>query len=145
MHKYIYGSFFPYNLKYLYEKSNTWPDAGVDVSDEVAAEYIQPPPHGKTLGSDNNGYPCWVDIKPPSLEEMAEIKRAMRDAELDASSWLVERHRDEVEHLTSTSLSSDNYSELQVYRQKLRDWPAQHDWPDIDMPPAPDWLAELKK
>ncbi|WOE85857.1 phage tail assembly chaperone [Aeromonas veronii] len=77
--------------------------------------------------------------------ERESALRNKRDEELKKSGWLIERHRDELEHLSTTTLSAEQYAELQTYRHQLRDWPAQPGWPDIDMPPEPDWLTELKK
>lgn len=75
--------------------------------------------------------------------EHAETVRAQRDVELVNSGWLVERHRDEMEYHTATTLTAEQYTELQTYRQRLRDWPAQPGLPDINRPLPPDWLAEL--
>ena len=75
-------------------------------------------------------------------DERAKSVRAQRDAELEKSGWLVERHRDELEHLGATTLSAEQYAELQTYRQQLRDWPVQTGWPDIDMPAPPAWLEQ---
>lgn len=77
--------------------------------------------------------------------ERAKTVRAQRDAELTKSGWIVERHRDELERLTATTLTAEQYTELQTYRQQLRDWPAQPGWPNIEMPTPPDCLALLLK
>lgn len=88
----------------------------------------------------------WSQKITPTMRasERAKTVRAKRDSELEKSNWIVERHRDELEHLTTTTLTAKQYTELQAYRQKLRDWPAQSGWPDIDMPNAPDWLMNDK-
>lgn len=88
----------------------------------------------------------WSQKITPAMRvtERAKSVRAQRDAELAKSGWLVERHRDELEHLTATTLTASQYAELQTYRQQLRDWPAQQGWPDIDMPNTPDWLMNNK-
>ncbi|WP_421240149.1 phage tail assembly chaperone [Aeromonas enteropelogenes] len=89
----------------------------------------------------------WSQKITPSMRaaEIAKSVRALRDSKLSESGWLVERHRDELEHLTSTALSAEQYVELQAYRQQLRDWPEQPGWPNIEMPSPPDWLALLLK
>ena len=56
-----------------------------------------------------------------------EIKR-MVGMFLSSSDWLVTRHRDQVEGGSSTSLTSDEYTELLSYRQYLRDLSAQTDF-----------------
>lgn len=89
----------------------------------------------------------WSQKITPAMRaaEYAETVRAQRNVELANSGWLVERHRDELEHHTATTLTAEQYTELQIYRHRLRDWPARPGWPDIDMPRPPDWLAELTK
>lgn len=56
-----------------------------------------------------------------------EIKR-MVGMFLSSSDWLVTRHRDQVEGGSSTSLTSDEYTELLSYRQYLRELSAQTDF-----------------
>lgn len=86
-----------------------------------------------------------TEVANQSADEKSISSRMLRDSVLNNISWIIERHRDELEAGIATTLSVERYAELQSYRQQLRDWPAQPGWPDIEMPPAPDWLAELKK
>lgn len=78
-------------------------------------------------------------------KQRANSLRALRDVEIRETSWLVERHRDEQDAATATTLTAEQYAELLAYRQQLRDIPTHTDWPCIDMPPVPEWLSELKK
>lgn len=74
--------------------------------------------------------------------ELEATARTWRDAEITASQWLIERHRDESDAGTATTLTADQYKALLVYRQALRDWPTVTDFPaDSTKPVAPDWLA----
>jgi hypothetical protein len=79
------------------------------------------------------------------IHHRAKVSRANRDAILASSMWIVERHRGQVELADETSITHHQYKELLLYHQALRDWPDQPGWPDIGMPPTPDWLAELQK
>jgi hypothetical protein len=77
-----------------------------------------------------------------TTDELEATARAWRDAEITASQWLVERHRDQTDAGTATTLTGDQYAALLVYRQALRDWPTVTDFPaDSTKPIAPDWLA----
>lgn len=146
--KYLFDGFgfYPYAMRKRYEESGSWPESGVDVDEDTRNQFaLSQPPSGKVLGKADDGHPAWVEPPPPSLEERKDMARGKRDAILNATSWVVERHRDELSTETTTTLTSLQFDELQSYRQQLRDWPAQPGWPDIDMPPSPDWLAELKK
>ncbi|MDR0189766.1 phage tail assembly chaperone [Pseudomonas yamanorum] len=93
-------------------------------------------------------YLSWVDEGGKTLpllnaEEEANAERRWRDAELDAVKWLRERHRDEVELGGSTSLTADQFSELLVYMQALRDWPQSTKFPTQKYrPKKPGWIDQ---
>jgi hypothetical protein len=75
-------------------------------------------------------------------EEPVIAARAWREASLNASEWLVTRHRDEQELGRGTSLKPTQYLELLEYRQALRDWPDSLLFPAADSRPAtPLWLT----
>jgi len=81
------------------------------------------------------------------LDEAAQIaaaqagERAWRNRELFASDRLVSRHRDQHEEGDVTTLTSEQYVELQTYRRQLRDWPHALDFPDsAERPAPPSWL-----
>ncbi|PNG36625.1 hypothetical protein A1348_07080 [Pseudomonas protegens] len=60
-----------------------------------------------------------------------------------AVTWLRDRHRDQLEIKVPTALSDNQYNELLVYMQSLRDWPQSPDFPQIEhRPVAPPWIAE---
>lgn len=85
-----------------------------------------------------------ADYAPPiyTTDELETAARTWRDGEITASQWLVERHRDQTDAGTATTLTADQYKALLVYRQALRDWPTVTDFPaDSTKPVAPDWLA----
>lgn len=89
-----------------------------------------------------NGYPILVDPAPPSAEEAAETERHWRTAQLAATDGLVARDRDELEDGGGTTLTTDQYTELQTYRRALRDWPQGSFFPFSEhRPAAPRWLA----
>ncbi|PNO60463.1 phage tail assembly chaperone [Aeromonas caviae] len=115
------------------------PDSAVALTDDEYSDLLKAPSESLELRVIDGKV---VKVKPQISESWY---RDNRDIELSKTEWIVARHRDELEHLTETTLSTEQYTELQSYRQQLRDWPAQPGWPDIDMPPEPDWLAELKK
>ncbi|WP_431733740.1 tail fiber assembly protein [Escherichia coli] len=48
------------------------------MSEEDAAEFLGTPPAGKIRGSDGYGNPAWVEIPPPSLEELIEQAESER-------------------------------------------------------------------
>ncbi|HHE8443124.1 TPA: tail fiber assembly protein [Citrobacter braakii] len=98
MNKFYQGVFYPEALKDAYVSAGTWPEHAADVNDEVMAVYSQYPPEGKMLGTDNKGYPVWVDIPPLSPEERAaqaeqtrQELRVQADSEIAWRQYAVDR------------------------------------------------------
>jgi hypothetical protein len=74
----------------------------------------------------------------PDLDALAADARAKRDALLDSTQRLVDRHRDELDAGVATTLSSSTYAALQTYRQALRDLTDQDGFPlSITWPVSP--------
>lgn len=98
--------------------------------------------HGRRIAAGADGYPVLVDPPPLTPEEAAAIERAWRDVKLAATDGVVTRHRDELEEGVATTLTVEQYTELQVYRRDLRNWPEAGEFPLIEhRPKAPLWLA----
>ena len=78
-----------------------------------------------------------------TVEEAANEERRWRDLELQGVAWLRERHRDQAELGSDTTISADQYSELLTYMQQLRDWPQSVSFPDSSKRPVPpDWIKD---
>ncbi|MDC9588194.1 tail fiber assembly protein [Xenorhabdus sp. XENO-10] len=73
------NSFYPIILKQNYIDSGTWPDDGINVSNDVYSEFVgNIPPEGKVRIAGDDGLPVWEDIPPPTQEELcrhAEVKK----------------------------------------------------------------------
>ncbi|OQS42349.1 phage tail assembly chaperone [Chromobacterium haemolyticum] len=81
----------------------------------------------------------------PTSSQLAEKARLQRDNFLVATQWLVQRHRDQIEIGAATTLSADQFKELQTYRQALRDVPAQNGFPaSITWPAVPACAQEVE-
>ncbi|MHC5131771.1 phage tail assembly chaperone [Pseudomonas glycinis] len=90
----------------------------------------------------DDGYPILVDPPPPSAEEVEDIERLWRNAQLAATDGMVARDRDELEDGGGTTLTTGQYAELQAYRRELRDWPQGSSFPFSEHRPlAPRWLV----
>ncbi|WP_215807251.1 phage tail assembly chaperone [Aeromonas jandaei] len=74
------------------------------------------------------------------LHHQSSVARFQRSALISNTDWLVNRHRDELDIGSSTTITASQYSELQEYRRSLRDWPEAKGWPNLDMPTPPNWL-----
>lgn len=69
-----------YLLEDEYKAAGMWPKNGLDVSDEVSTEFAGQSPVGKKLGVGSDGMPAWVELPPPSHEQLV----AQADAEKQA-------------------------------------------------------------
>ncbi|MCO7626408.1 phage tail assembly chaperone [Pseudomonas fluorescens] len=118
------------------------PEGAVAVSFEDYALLMEGQEQGKTITRGANGYPILTDPPMPSPEVMAGMERAWRDARLAETDAVVSRHRDEIEEGGSTTLTAVQYTELQAYRRRLRDWPEDALFPSVNHRPSPpQWLA----
>lgn len=76
---------------------------------------------------------------PRNITGSPEQRKAIVVQLLSSTDWLSIRHRDQVDAEQPTSLTADQYAELLVYRQALRDWPASGDYGEA-YPMKPGWL-----
>ncbi len=137
-------AFYPDSLRDVYEASpQGWPEDGVAVTaeryEQLYSEHLQ----GRVFCAGSDGEPMTKEPDPPTPEQLAATERAWRGAQLDATDSLVQRHRDQVEEGANTTLSTEQYQELQAYRQALREWPETEGFPATDLRPvAPAWLSQ---
>lgn len=121
------------------------PDDAIPISDERYLSVIACRVDGKVRGHDAEGLPILIDPPPLSAEELEQVERVWRDAQLVQTDSLVVRHRDEVEDGSTTTLTAEQYAELQAFRRALRNWPEGDEFPLIEHRPlAPLWLAGLQ-
>jgi hypothetical protein len=121
----------------------TIPKGAKQITDELHADLVAAQSGGKLIVPDPEGYPIAIDPPPPDAETLAEAERVWRDGQLALTDPLVSRHRDEVEEGVSTSITTEQYAELQAYRRQLRDWPQGSLFPLAEhRPTAPIWLSE---
>lgn len=64
------NAFFPESLREQYELAGSWPDDGVEVTEEYFESFSIAPP-GKVRAAGDNGLPVWVDVPPPTQEEIS--------------------------------------------------------------------------
>lgn len=137
--------FYSKTTRGFYDESihSSMPDDVVEISAGHYAELMAGPLVGKVISCGDDGFPLLIDPPPPSAEMLAGAERVWRDRQLAATDPLVSRHRDEVEDGGLTSITPEQYGELQRYRRLLRDWPQGEQFPLIDhRPVAPPWLIE---
>lgn len=122
------------------------PGDAVEITRERHIELLEGQSMGLLISSDEDGYPILIDPPAQPPEIIAAGERAWRDAELTSTEWLVTRHRDEKELNLVLTLTAEQFSELLVYRQALRDWPQKSTFPDTTLRPVtPSWIADQGK
>lgn len=78
---------------------------------------------------------------PPS----ADAEREWRDAELTQMMAMRDRHRDQLEIGAATTLTAEQYAQLLVHMQDLRDWPQSPSFPDSSARPVlPGFLEQIR-
>lgn len=137
--KYFYSRIT--NGAYIDALSPSIPEDAVEITKKRYTELFTVPIDG-VIGSDESGQPVLIPNGGPTEVELVAKERAWRDAELAKSDPIVARHRDQVESGLTTTLTADQYTELQAYRTLLRDWPTHEQFPDATgRPVAPEWLV----
>ncbi|ORL70321.1 phage tail protein [Pseudomonas putida] len=134
-------AFYPAALRKVYEVTDEgWPGDAIPVESETYAKLMMGLEQGQQLCADVFGRPTTRQPDPPTVEELTAIERAWRDRQLNATDALVSRHRDELE-LGNTTLTAEQYQQLQEFRRQLRDWPELTPFPSpAGRPVMPDWL-----
>lgn len=118
------------------------PEDVVEISDSLYFELLKGQEQGKQIRPDKQGFPTLVDPPAPTVTQLSNQERMWRDAELAATDPVVARHRDELEEGSATTLTEDQYVELQTYRRALRSWPEADGFPLIEHRPLkPAWLT----
>jgi hypothetical protein len=118
------------------------PADAVEISPALHAQLLAGEYAGKVIQLDKNGQPELVEAQADPDTELVR-ERAWRDAEIESIKWLRERHRDELEFASKTTLDGEQYQALMTYLQQLRDWPVTKGFPDVAARPArPAWIAD---
>lgn len=115
----------------------------VEISQEYHAQVLAGEAAGMVIISDEEGKPVLTQPPPPSQEAVAAIERVWRDLQLKSAEWVASRHRDELDMQLHTTLTVEQFAQLLQFRQQLRDWPADDDFPLIEhRPTPPEWLVD---
>lgn len=117
------------------------PGDAIEITKEIFLSVIANPPAGKVRGHDLDGVPILVDAP---ADDPGQSSRNWRDMEIKRVQWLRDRHRDELDIGLESTLTAEQFRQILVYIQALRDWPEASGFPaDDSRPIAPGWIAEL--
>ncbi|MDD1000471.1 phage tail assembly chaperone [Pseudomonas sp. TNT2022 ID642] len=119
------------------------PEGAVEITQAQYAELFAGQANGKVISASASGQPVLTDPLIAPIERASD-ERAWRNHVLQNTQWLVFRDAEELEVGGGTTLRTEEFKELLAYRQALRDWPNQPDFPDArSRPVEPDWLEDL--
>ena len=136
----IWAKWIEEDQRFLFLDSD---NGGLTITLEAHRALLEGQATGQRIAADEHGAPMLAAPQGATLAEQESAERTWRDLQLSLSDGVVSRHRDEVESGLSTTLTTEQYTALQLYRQKLRDWPENGEFPLIDhRPAAPSWLIE---
>lgn len=117
------------------------PHAAVKVTAAQKKKLLEGERTGQVIVIDDEGKPV-LQAPVPDTEAPARFERAWRDTVIQQIGWLRDRHRDELDQNRATTLAAEQFNELLVYIQQLRDWPQAEHFPDTGQrPTAPHWLT----
>ena len=103
-----------------------------EISDGEWQQLLTAQAQGKQIVSGTHGGPIAIDRKPTAEDVIARRDRALAD-----SDWLVVRHRDEVENGDMTTITAQQYSDLQAWRRALRSITSSPGFPNVSIPERP--------
>jgi hypothetical protein len=117
-------------------------NGGQKLTEAARDELLADEADGKVLSPDAKGFPVALD-PPDRATQLAEKERTWRDQVMVSLMGLRDRHRDQLQIEIDTTLTDEQFKELLVHMQALRDWPQSSDFPDTQYRPSlPLWLAE---
>ncbi len=136
---YVYSAeknaFYPLSMLEDYAAVGAWPDDGIDVDEAVFQAYTGQPPEGKQRGS-SKGLPCWVDIPPPTAEQLRASAERRKASLMASAAKAMAPLQDAVKLGIATEEEAALLKRWEIYRVQLYRINPQ-DAPEIDWPVAP--------
>jgi hypothetical protein len=104
------------------------PKDSVEITTQQHQELLNSQSKGKIIQADANGNPTTVDRPTPTIEQLIVIAKEKRNELLQKSDWI---------ELPNSPLNDAKKQKWSIYRQALRDLPAQAGFPNVDFPISP--------
>ncbi|PHM31095.1 tail fiber assembly protein [Xenorhabdus innexi] len=128
------NGFYPVSMKQDYLHSDSWPEDGIEVDENVFTEFAgNIPPEGKMRIAGDDGLPAWGNIPQPTKEELkqqAERKKQSllnnADKQIMRLERIIKRNiatDDEVNRLDNWELYSIELSRLDCSKGPDINWP----------------------
>lgn len=110
-YRFANNQFYPHSEYQLYAAAGCWPVNGIDVSIDVRNSFAGTFPPGKTVGTDKDGMPVWVDLPQPTMDERIASIESVRASLLSyadtvSADWRTELALDEISDSDRKKLSA---------------------------------------
>ncbi|QAX83698.1 hypothetical protein C2E19_07450 [Pseudomonas sp. DTU12.3] len=119
------------------------PEGAVEITRAQYTELFVGQAIGKVISASASGQPVLTESVVDAFA-LASHERSWRNQMLQDTQWLVFRDAEELDVGEGTTLRAEEFKQLLAYRQLLREWPNDPDFPDAQARPVePDWLDGL--
>jgi len=131
----IENAFYASELKEGYIAAGTWPDDAKEIDESLYLTFIDPP-QGKYRGVNEEGMPCWLDIPPPTVDELKRDNEAQKQSLIKTANEHIAYLQDAVDLEIATDEEITLLKEWKKYRVLLN----RLDVSDVDVvfPEMPD-------
>ncbi|MBS9431277.1 tail fiber assembly protein [Photorhabdus hainanensis] len=112
--------FYSASMKQDYIDAGSWPENAVEMTAaEKNTYWMTNPPEGKRLGADNAGRPVWVDIPPPTPEQLQQRAESQKRQLLDTARAKIDIYQDAVDLDMATDAEKSALTAWRKYRVLL--------------------------
>ncbi len=128
------NAFYPLSMRQQYADAGTWPENGIQVSDDIFNEFTATPEPGKMRIAGSDGLPAWSDIPPPSHEELIAIaeqvsQQLLTQADVVMLDWRTELMLGEISDANRAKLSAWIAYKNEVKAVDVTSDPEHISWP----------------
>ena len=128
------NAFYPLSMRQQYADAGTWPENGIQVSDDIFNEFTATPEPGKMRIAGSDGLPAWSDIPPPSHEELIAIaeqvsQQLLTQADAVMLDWRTELMLGEISDANRAKLSAWIAYKNEVKAVDVTSDPEHISWP----------------
>lgn len=114
------NAFYLIENKELYEINGTWSDDCIHVSNSIYNEFAaSAPPAGKVRAAGEDGFPVWVDLPPPTDDEIIEINELNKKQLIENANTIITPLQDAVELEMATDEEVELLKQWKKYRVLL--------------------------
>ncbi|QMM95878.1 tail fiber assembly protein [Citrobacter freundii] len=138
--KYLFSpsvnAFYPNEMKSYYEAAGSLPADLIEVDSEVFDEFSAIP-EGKVRVVNNDGMPAWVDMPPPTREELISAAEQMRQQLLTHADAVMLDWRTELMLGEISDANRGKLSAWLAYKNEVKTWDIKTDPENVNWPVSP--------